>query len=371
MLNLFLQRRFQHCLISAAFYRFIFKGSAQKMEVGQKDIAEFLPSSDVPITVDTLEYLARQALTEAKDGMEAVRNDYKANRRLAALERLQESFFLGEFTSEIIRFDAGQRQTLNAIYQKMGEAKGAANAKDYAAVLGHVGDINRLTGDFKSAELVGSVQAVQELSNINVRGAQQASAQGDFDKAGSYVAKAADIWPTNPALREFTQRAATMGEGVTFFDDAYAAGELRRIYTKKEGLAVSLARDSVRLPRLKDALDRMSKLEAALVQSDAMLAQNNPYAAWETLLAVSPLAPEDPVLNQRKAKLAPRVADFVNALDRAERAETAHEPAASLAHFMAAQDLYPASAICHEGLERVSALLLAQLGKDTPSPANK
>src|SRR5690606_15518890 len=31
LVNLFLQRRFQHCLIAASFYRYIFKGTAQNL----------------------------------------------------------------------------------------------------------------------------------------------------------------------------------------------------------------------------------------------------------------------------------------------------------------------------------------------------
>ncbi len=68
-------------------------------------------------------------------------------------------------------------------------------------------------------------------------------------------------------------------------------------------------------------------------------------------------------MNRARAELAPRVADFVVYLDRAQRQAAEAQHAGSLAAFLAAQDIYPASRMCREGIERESSALMAQLSE--------
>ncbi|MCX6936586.1 MAG: hypothetical protein NTU80_01615 [Verrucomicrobia bacterium] len=112
LVNLFLQRRFQHCLIAASFYRYIFKGSAQQLEVGKKELQSFLPSSDLAVTVETLEFLSREAINDTEAAMQAVRANYDEGQLVGALERLQETFFLGEYLPAVAQFEREKKQTL-------------------------------------------------------------------------------------------------------------------------------------------------------------------------------------------------------------------------------------------------------------------
>src|SRR5690606_28904575 len=108
-------------------------------------------------------------------------------------------------------------------------------------------------------------------------------------------------------------------------------------------------------------LFRSCRLEIYLTQANELLAANNAHAAWESLAAATPLAPDDVELNQRKAALAPRVANFVGRLDRAARYEDDGQHAASLTQYLAAQAIYPASSLARTGLERVAKYLPADL----------
>ncbi len=365
IVNLFLQRRFQHCLIAASFYRYIFKGSAQTLEVGKKEIASFLPSSDMAITVETLEFLSREAMNETEASMQGVRASYADGQLVGALERLQETFFIGEFLPPVAQFEREKKQVLLNLYKQVDEARKLADLKDYDAVDKLVAEIGLTAKDFRTSEVTSALRAAQRMSTLSLYGAQQAAATGDYARAQEGVQRAAGLWPLNPALKTYTENMAQQvdlgSQAAVLFDDASKRGDLRRIYDQRSELAIALLSDAVRGPQLKEIIERISRVEIYLAQAKELVAQNNAFAAWEALDAASTLTPNDVIVNQRRADLAPRVAAFVGRVDSAKRQEESGNQAAALTQYLAAQGLYPASSLARTGIARVSGALLDEL----------
>jgi tetratricopeptide (TPR) repeat protein len=373
LVNLFLQRRFQHCLIAASFYRYIFKGTAQDLEVGKKEISSFLPSTDLAISIETLEYLSREAINDVDTSMQAIRASYDEGQHILALERLQETFFLGEYVPAVTQFERDKKQKLLELYRKVDQARKLADLKDYDAVDKITGDIGTLASDFRSAEVTSAIRAAQRMSTLALNAAQQAAFAEDYIKAQEYVEKAAMLWPLNPAIKAYTdsmtQKVDIGSQGALAFDEAGKRQDFRSIYDRRAELSVALMSDTRRAPQLKDIIERMSRIEIYLTQARELLAQNNPFAAWEALQTATPLAPTDVILNQRKAELAPRVAEFAGRLDAARRHEEGGRYADALTQYLTAQDIYPASTIARLGVERVSGLLLENLSPTGASGA--
>jgi len=380
IVNLFLQRRFQHCLIAASFYRYIFKGSAQTLEVGKKEVASFLPSSDMAITVESLEFLSREAMNETEASMQGVRASYTDGQLVGALERLQETFFIGEFLPPVAQFEREKKQVLLNLYKQVDEARKLADLKDYDAVDKLVAEIGLTAKDFRTSEVTSALRAAQRMSTLSLYGAQQAAATGDYARAQEGVQRAAGLWPLNPALKTYTENMAQQvdlgSQAAVLFDDASKRGDLRRIYDQRSELAIALLSDAVRGPQLKEIIERISRVEIYLAQAKELVAQNNAFAAWEALDAASALTPNDVSVNQRRADLAPRVAAFVGRVDSAKRQEESGNQAAALTQYLAAQGLYPASSLARTGIARVSGALLDELASaaaatDTPDAATR
>ncbi|HEY8931860.1 MAG TPA: hypothetical protein VIM44_00955, partial [Rariglobus sp.] len=371
IMSLFLQRRFQHALIASSFYRFIFKGSHQNLEVGKKELASFMPSSDLAFTVETIEFLSREAINDINNGMAAVRSSYDDNRKIAALERLQETFFLGEYMPAVTQFEPGRKEALLTLYRKVDEARKLADLRDYDAVIALTGEIATLTGDFRSPEVTAAVRSAQRMSTLSLNAAQQAAATGDYDRAQEFVEKAAQLWPLNPAIKNYTENMASQADlgtqAAAVFDESLKREDFRRIYERRAELAVAFLNDNVRGPQLKAVIDRMARVEIYLAQTEELLAQNNAFSAWEALAAATTFAPNDVVLNQRMAQLAPRVAEFVGRLDQAKRYEADQHYAAALTQYLAAQDIHPASQLARTGLARVGEAIMTQLAAEAPS----
>lgn len=365
ILEFLLQRRFQHVLVSASFYRLIFKGSAQNLEVGKKQLADFVGAMDVTHTVGTLEYIAREAISDIRTGMSAVENAYGRGERINALQRLQEAYFLGEHMPEVMLFDPESRTELHALYRDIRDARRLFDLKDYERVDSVANSIEERTSDFPSSQLISATSSVQRLSDLALLAAQQAIGLGQFDKAESSLSRATELWPLNPRIKSFTEEMSNRVDvsklAATEFDRYHANGDYRQLYNSRSELGVALMSDPERSKKLSEAVNLVANIEILLSQARELVASGNPYAAWEYLENASQFDPKDVELNSAKVELAPRVAAFVGKLDAAERYEADGKLAASLTQFLAAQDIYSGSQISRLGIERISARLVESI----------
>ena len=357
------QRRFQHALVLCGFYQIIFKGSQQQLEVGKDQLSAFFPNSDLSFTVDTIAFIANEAMNDIRKGVDSVTTAYAEDRQLVALERLQETFFLGEYVPELNLIPKAQRRHLLDLYRSMIEANELAEAKDYDGVAEMAEQIHSLAKDFPVNRVLSSIETAKSMSDMAVFAASQYRNLGDIDKARSELQTAIEIWPSNPAIRAFQQettRMATAGsQGVIAFDNFYKRKDFRGIYENRMELGFALAEDADRRPLLMEVIDQVSRIELLVAQSAELDTQGEPYAAWELLAEAALINSDDAALNKARAELAPRVADFVRYLDRAQRQADNGLPAGSLAAYLTAQDIYPASRLCREGIETQAKRIMA------------
>ncbi len=365
IVSFIIQRRFEHALVLAGFYQALFKGSHQQLEVGTDQRESFFPNSDLTFTVDSMTFVAREAINDVNKGVEAVNAAYHEKRSLIALERLQEVFFLGEYLTELNKIPTDQRRHLLDLYRGLVEAGELAEAKDYNGVAELANQISKLAEDFPKNRVLASIETAKSMSDMAVFAASQYRNLGQIDKARSELQTAIEIWPSNPAIREFqleTTKLATAGsQGVQVFDDLYARMDRRALYERRMELGFALADDSVRRPLLMEVVEQVAQIDLRVAQSQELIKQGEAYAAWELLVEASQIDPDDGPMNRARAELAPRVADFVLQIDRAERQSEDGHHAGALAAYLAAQDVYPASRLCREGIEREAEALMAGL----------
>ncbi|MEC7287360.1 MAG: hypothetical protein VXU42_01560, partial [Verrucomicrobiota bacterium] len=365
IVSFMLQRRFEHALVLAGFYQSIFKGSHQSLEVGKDQLQEFLPGSDLTFTVDSMTFIAREAINDVNKGVDAVNTAYEEKRSLIALERLQEVFFLGEYLTELNKTPVDQRRHLLDLYRSLIEAGELAESKDYIGVSELADEIYKLAEDFPKNRVLSAVETAKSMSDMAVFAASQYRNLGDIDKSRSELQTAIEIWPSNPAIRDFQQettKLATAGsQGLQIFDDLYKRMDRRGIYERRMDLGFALADDTQRRPLLMEVVEQVARIDLLVKQSKELVKQGESYAAWELLVEAAKIDPSDGPMNQARAELASRVADFVLQIDRAERqAEDGHH-AGSLAAYLAAQDIYPVSRLCRQGIQRETSALMSGL----------
>ena len=310
-------------------------------------------------------FIAREAINDINKGVDAVNAAYAEGRNLIALERLQEVFFLGEYSTELNKIPSSQRRQMLDLYRLLIEASELAEAKDYDEVAELAGNIAEMAEDFPKNRVLSALETAKSMSDMAVFAATQYRNLGDIDKARSELQTAIDIWPANPAVREFqeeTTKLATAGsKGVQIFDDLYKRGDRRGIYERRMDLGFALSEDTQRRPLLMEVIEQVARIDLLLAQSAELVKQDEAFAAWELLIEASSVDPSDGPMNLARAELAPRVSNFVLQLDRAIRQSEGGQHAGALAAYLAAQDIYPASRLCRVGIINESNALLSLL----------
>lgn len=354
------QRRFQHALILCSFYRALFKSSAQDLEVGGEQLVSYLPELEMIPTVDSLEYIALQALDDVRTGMRSVENAYDQGQLISALERLQETFFLGEYSLDVILFPEERKRVLRDLYFDLDEARRLAELKDYEALRELVGTISGLAEDFPEREALSSLRVAQQASRMKLLAARGAMMRGEVEEAQELLNESFEIWPLNPEIETFLTDSVTGADFVEDFDVDFAAGDFRRIFERREQYIAALSGDETRAAQLRQALEAVQTIDFAIRSAEERLARGESYAAWEILKEVEEVAGDDRRYHRTLASVVPRIAPFVADVEEAERLEAEGNSAAALTKFAAARERFPASQIVARGIDRLSQQMLEQ-----------
>lgn len=368
-LTFLLSRRFQHAGISASFYRHLYKARAQAFEVGKEQFSNFFPLSNFAPTNDILESLSTEARNDVREGMEAVENLYDSGQSYSALNRLMETFVLGENEPCVRSFNFEKKKVLHELYRDLSALKDFGDNRDFEAIENLVEKIRKVSSDFPYREIVSKVKIGKQASNLKVMAAKAAAISGDMELAAKNLKEAAEIWPLNPEIDAFNTEAVKQAVGAAKyserFDSLYERQNYREIMESATEMAIALKNDPARLANLKQVVSKISQIDIFIAQAEELDIQGNSYIAWEMLERAKKIDPADPMLARASAKLAPKVSDYVMYLDRARALEKSNNHSAALNLYLKARRVFPTSASCREGIERTSKALIESLKAET------
>ena len=357
-----LSRKFQQAQVACMFYRHLYRGNAQEIIVGKDQFQDFFKVSNLTPTMEFLESFAVDARRDVRDGMKSVESLYNAGDRYSALQRLMETFILGEYDPEVYQFDPEKRKVLLKIYRNAATIKELADSKDWGGIEEIIKDINSMASDFPSREILAKVRSAQQASNMYVTAAKQSAALGKTDDVAKNLEKAAELWPLNPEITKFNNDLIGLSTGMIQyaqkFDQLYESGNYREIANEAPEYAATLRNDAERSKKLRDIVVKIGQIDMVLAQVAELEKQNNPYFAWDLLENARQIEPSDPVLARAIAKLAPEVSDYVKVLSDAKKAENEKKYAEALNYYLAAQMIFPASRACRLGIERTAPMYI-------------
>lgn len=355
-LTFLLARKFQHATISAYFYRHLYKAGAQNFEVGKEQFLKFFPISNFMPTNDVVESLATEARNDVREGMISVNTLYDSKQRYSALQRLMETFVLGENEPSVRSFDFEKKKVLLQLYRDMSALKDLGDNHDLEGIEKTLERIKEVADDFPYREIYSKVKIGKQASNLKVMEARAAAFGGDMDAARAALAEAAQIWPLNPELDKFNDEVMQMTVGVSKyekrFDELLEKKNYREIMSEAAEYAIALKTSPKKAAKLKEVVSDVSQIDFLIAQAKELDTQGNSYVAWEMLEKAKQIDEQDPVLSRTMADMAPRVADYVRLLDSAKDSEKKGANAAALTLFLAAQEIFPMSQSCREGILR-------------------
>jgi len=379
MVSFLMARRYRHSLITSGFYRVLFKGGSQNIVVGAKEVKEFFPISDFVPTLESFDMLSREAIKDTTKGMQTVDDLVKQGELYGAFERLQETYFLGEFEPVVMSYPQEKKREMLALWKDLRELQRLGDEHDLGNVEGYVNKVRGRARDFPGAPILSKVTNAMNASNMSLLSAKAAALAGDNAKAEAALERATKIWPQNPGVKDFANqvvsRQDTLAQKVPEFDRLLAESKWRDIYNKKLEYALALAQDKERSEKLRKIVNRVGELDANIQKASVLASQNNPYLAWDVIVEAYKTESDDLVLAKTRSDIAPLVANYAQLIGHAEKLEKDGAEAAALTAWLAAQDLNPASPSCGAAVKRLAksvaenAVIRSSGGVPAPPPS--
>lgn len=372
MVQLFMQRRFEHVVISSRFYNLVFKDGDQKMRLKKGSDTEKFFSEGIGVnpTVAGLDAAANEAIRKVRTLVDAFRNNLEQERLHAASERLVEAYAIGEFLPIVQTVPMNDKAKIQQYVQDGNDLIEALSAKELTRATELNESLKAQARDYNSSKASSYIAAYKRGSDSFVRDAKFALLNKETDKFKVAMENAIKMWPGNPAIGELndaldkkitgmSEDQDMAGNAIKDFDNLLAAKSYRAMLEepRKSTFVVVLGKmnDEARMKQLEEIANSITEIEEAVRTAQKLEDAGQPHAAWEAVYEAQIKYFDDPKIANTKARLAGEVATFTNALTRAKNLEDKINPqdGSALSWYLEAKRLYPNSKYANEGIQRL------------------
>ena len=358
----FLQRRFQHALIGTRFYRSIFADGDSQLRVGEDAKNLFAKTSGLPPTMGTIDSLANEIMRDVREGVQAFKFLLEKNELQSATKRLAETFMIGEYLPDVRTLDRVDKRRALSFVQKSNQLISAIDVKDYALAEKLVAELNETAKDFDVSKPMAAIETAKQISAMHIAKARNAAVSGDKETLEAELKAATEIWPRNPALTEVSKmifsQADVQSRALVDFDQLLSQKNYRQILDDKMRFIAATAMYPEKQGQLRKVLEDMQVIETSIIQAQEIEKRGDYAGAWESAEKAFRNFPDDNKLNQVRANLTTKAADFVHAIRQAEELEQKDQPGSSLSWYLKAQNEYPASEFARQGVDRLTKQIL-------------
>jgi len=372
IIQMFLQRRFEHAVIACRFYPNLFKDGESILQLDKdSDVQKMLSTSfGVPPTISMIDGLSLEAMRTVDESLVSFENLVARKDIDSASNRLLEAFGIGEYLPRVRRLPMTEKSKVLDFVRKKNKLLGFLEMKDYAEAEKTVLELKNEAQDFEYAKPLAAINTAKSVSSLHISKARMAMATKDTKTLETEMKAATEIWPTNPDLSSFSgelvKGSDMKSQGIMEFDRLLSQKAYRQIFDNKLQLAIAVQGDAAREKQLEKVLNDMGRVE--IVMNGAKeLAATSPAAAWEKVEKEAKLFPDDNALSRLRADLGIQASEFVTAIERGRQHEEKKQTGSALAWYLKAKRMHPPSELAQAAIKRLVAIVRA--GDQPPEPA--
>jgi len=385
LLQLFMQRRFEHVVMASRFYNLIYKDGDSKVKLQKGSDTEkfFSDGLGVNPTVTGLDAAANEAIRKVDTLVSAFNNNIRTGRIHAASERLVETFAIGEFlpSTQVVSYD--NKTKIQQYIQDANDLVKTLEAKDLERGEELNNRLKEQASDYNASEATSYIAAKKTESKSYARDAKIALYQmkkarnaqeryNEEDRFKAAMLKSTSAWPSNPDLEQINNLLDTViQDGADAEDmlkvartdfDRYVDTKAWSAIMKDENLSRFLAaftlskepEDVNRKQLLKEITTDKKAVYQALGEAERSFELGAIEAAWEVIDRKQKEFPDDLQLNKAKATYSGKAAKFANIISKAHEFEMESPTSAqALTWYLKAENIYPKSTYAAEGIERI------------------
>lgn len=313
-------------------------------------------------SLSQIDSLASEAIRDVNEGVEAYKFLLEQEELQSATERLAETFALGEYMPSVRLLSRDDKRRALEFTRKSNELLAALEVNDLSRAEKLVPELEGLAQDFDPSKPLAKIETAKTISAMHLAKARTAAVSGDKSTMEAELRAAAEIWPRNPALAEvgntiFTQ-SDVQQQAMNDFDRLLQQKNHRQIFEDRMRFIAASALYPEKQKQLGEVLEKMAVVEAAIVKAQEIAKRGDAAGAWESAEAARKEFPDDNKLNQLRADLTTQASQFVQAINRAEELEKKDLPGSSLAWYLKARQIYPASTFAKSGIQRLGTKVL-------------
>jgi hypothetical protein len=313
-------------------------------------------------TITTLDAFANEAIRDVDQSVESFGFLLEQGEIDAAMRQLQQAFLTGEYLPSVQSVPREDKREVLGYTQNAFQLVNAIEVRDYTLAEELVTEMKSQADDFDYSKPTAAIEAARLSSNMRIRSAKNAALKGDEADYEENIKAAAEIWPTNPLLKEqfdiLADSADVQQQAKLEFDRLLATQSYRQIYNNKARFIAATVDDSDRQDALNQIVGNILEIETVMKQAATLNKAGNAHAAWEIVEKTFKQFPDDVALSAERSDLSTNVAPFVKALKTAENLEERKQYGSSLAWFLSARQIYPQSEYAGDGIQRLSEEIL-------------
>ena len=359
MLQFFLQRRFEHALIACRLYPHMFKDGESVLQLDDNsDLKKaFSAGLGVPPTVSLIDSLASEAIRGVDEAVLAfeqlvLRQDYQS-----ASNRLMEAFAIGEYLPRVRRLPMTEKLKVLDYVRDGNQLINAIEMKDYALAEETVTKLRKMSRDFDFSKPQAAIETARALADMRLTAAKAAILKGDQATYASEMKAAAELWPTNPKLRNLSemvgQNSDTQAQSLLDLDRLLSQKAYRQIFNEQGRFLAAAINDTARQEQIRKVITDVTEVTMVVKMADEQGRAGNSIAAWEAVERVYGKFPQDPEITRVRSELSVKASEFVSAVEKARGFEQRKQAGSALAWYLRARGMYPPSELATQGINRV------------------
>lgn len=354
--TLFLARRYQHCKLACAFYRYLFQDSNSTITLAEGSESSRLFSEGLgqSPTVNAVEIACTEAINKVRGAVAAFHDLVENNELYGASERVTEAVIIGEFMPEVQMISSEERRKVSRYLNQSARLIDQLQAKDYNGAEETLNELDQTATDFRyTAQVRSQIDAQRNASRLLMQQAQMAQLQGNSDEFIRLSGESFTTWPGNPQIAEISQGGVIqqrMQENINEFDRLYSAGDFRAIFAKAGDYGPAVNTDPVRKQQLNDIIADLTQVDATLAFAESAFSRGGAAAAWEVTEDLLQENPRDSATLEANRRYQQETSEFVAALRDGQKELNRDNLGSALSHFLAAQQEYPDSRFASEGI---------------------
>lgn len=360
MVQLFMQRRFEHAIIACRLYPHMFRDGDSVLQLDDNsDLKKmFSAGLGVPPTVSLIDGFAAEAIRGVDEAVVAfeqlvLRQDFDS-----AAKRLMEAYAIGEYLPRIRRLPMATKLKVLDYVRDGNQLVNALEMRDFGLAEELVKKLRAASKDFDFSKPQAAIETARTLSDMRLTAARAAAVKGDPAAVAQELKGAAEIWPTNPKLREVSdmigQNSDIQAQTLLDLDRLISQRNYRQIFNDQGRFLAAAINDPARQEQLKKVLTDMNRVNL-VVHGATQMAGSNPFGAWEQVEKEFEQFPDDPEITRLRADLSVKASEYVSAIEKARQHEKRKQTGSAIAWYLKARRLYPGSEFARGGIERLVA----------------